>query len=95
MKKQTWNGHEWEVAPLNDDMATVLCLDPVMDNGIDQTDWPSDAEVGRALGFAVKWYDAGDSPRGVEMLYKRVELSEDKAESLAVAEVRAHRKAKR
>lgn len=67
-----WNGHSWKVHVLNADEGTVsvLCLDPAMDDrGIDQTNWPSDAEVSEAVRFPVRWLDAGDSPDGVEGIY--------------------------
>lgn len=64
------NGHAWEIARLGEGRYSVICLNPAIDDeGIDQTTWPSDAQVSTWIGHTVRFSDGGDSPRGVESIY--------------------------
>ena len=53
---------------------SVLQYNPDRDgSGNDQTEWPTDVEIGRACGAPVKFSDAGDHPDAVEAIYHRTE----------------------
>ena len=70
--RANWNDHVWECAWVGDDAFSVLCLNPALDNdGVDQTRWPTDAEVSTVAGAAVQFFDAGDSPRGPEGIFHK------------------------
>lgn len=72
----TFRGGEFRADWLNEEHTrlSVRTSDTVEDDqGVDQTEWPSDAVVSKAVGKAVKFHDAGDHPDESESIYHSAE----------------------
>lgn len=63
------DGTHWRWRQLSEDTGSLLCLEPIMKDGVDHTDWPTDAELSSALGFPVRFVDGGDHPDYPEGIY--------------------------
>lgn len=70
----TYKGAEFRCDWLNreDGVLSVRTDAIVDDQGIDQTEWPSDAKISKAVGRKVKFHDAGDHPTDSEAIFRSV-----------------------
>jgi hypothetical protein len=77
------NGYDWvwiEIEPGSNPpgyteptQGSLVCLNPALDeHDVDQTDWPTDAELSAIVKRPVKFFDAGDADNGVEGIYNLV-----------------------
>ena len=63
-------GHKWAWSELSESSGSLKCLDPIVnDQGIDQSKWPSDAELSTLVGRTVKVAGAGDANDAPEGIY--------------------------
>lgn len=70
----TLGGHSWRWTLLSDERGSLQCLDPDVDDaGIDQTIWPTDAEVSEAVSIGVRFVDAGDAADYPEGIFEVIE----------------------
>jgi len=67
-----YDGHTFEIDTLSDDSVSVVCTDPLIVGDTDETPWPSDEIVSGWFGYPVRFFDRGDSPDGVEGIFRRV-----------------------